>query len=180
MLNANVTNKYRWELDTNQPSDVFCMEMLPGCPSRGFLRFPFASTTPALYKRDMRIILIVSLLLATLITPPLARPVFAQASAASTDIPLVVIRFNQRKVYYDQQLYNAVSRAVAIKPTVMLELVSFLPTSGNRSTNEQLAQRNLSGVIQSLNKMGVPRERIRVVQENSAAIRYHEIHLYVH
>ncbi len=124
------------------------------------------------------------LLLAAIINVALpASPIFAQTApvaSASADIPLVVIRFNQRKVYFEQQLYNAVSRAVAIKPTVLLEVVSFVPTgTSNRSVTEDMAKRNLSNVIQTLTKMGVPRERINVVNERSAALRYHEVHIYV-
>lgn len=108
--------------------------------------------------------------------------VAAAYGSAQADVPLVVIRFNQRKVYFERQLYTAISKAVAIKPDVLLELVSFVPQGASDQQSQNLAaksEQNLSSVIQSLQKMGVPRERINVVKEPSDAIRFQEVHIYV-
>lgn len=117
-----------------------------------------------------------------------AAPVTASSLAAATygtaqmDVPLVVIRFNQRKVYFERQLYTAISKAVAVKPDVLLELVSFVPQGASDQQNQSISaksEQNLASVIQSLQGMGVPRERINIVKESSSTIRFQEVHIYV-
>ncbi len=116
----------------------------------------------------------------------LALPVRAQeatgAYAAQADIPLVVIRFNQPRIHYEKQLYNALQRAVDIKPALLIQLVSYVPQGNDRSSNqraEKQANAEVAQVMRSLNTMGVPQSRVGVQREQTSAIRYHEIHLYV-
>ena len=97
-------------------------------------------------------------------------------------MPLVVIRFNQRSVYYEQQLYNAVSRAVEIKPSVRFELVSYMPHTGNPDADQRLANQattNLQRVANSFIEMGVPRQRLTITSEPRRNMRYDEVHVFV-
>ena len=98
------------------------------------------------------------------------------------NIPLVVIRFNQKHMYYDRQLYQAASKAVGIKPSVIFDVVSFVPVTRNKEANRRYSRKASSetfGVVNSLLKMGVPKNHIRVSKDNAPDIRYHEVHIYV-
>ena len=96
---------------------------------------------------------------------------------------LVVVRFNQPRVYFDQQLYSAISKAVAIKPEVTFEVVSYAPATGNAQADQRwqsIAGRNTKAVIAAMTNMGVPMERISVTGESQAGLRYDETHVFVH
>ena len=96
---------------------------------------------------------------------------------------LVVVRFNQPRVYFDQQLYSAISKAVAIKPEVTFEVVSYAPATGNPQADQRwqsIAGRNTKTVIAAMTNMGVPMERISVSGESQAGLRYDETHVFVH
>lgn len=101
---------------------------------------------------------------------------------ATSQTPLVVIRYNQPKVFYQRQLYNAVARAVAIKPDVVFEVVSFLPGAGPSSQSEAAAsraQQQTAALLNDMTNMGIPPQRIRVTREAAADARQHEIYIYV-
>ncbi len=107
----------------------------------------------------------------------------AHAYTVQQDKPLVIIRFNQRTVYYSKALYTAVSRAVEIKPDVRFSLISMVPATGDRRYDEQAAE--LAGmhareVLREITTMGVPPDRIEVRAEKSSAINFDEVHLRVY
>lgn len=105
-----------------------------------------------------------------------------EGAAPAASQPLVIIRFNQRTVYFQRQLYNAVSRAVAVKPSVRFDVVSLVPTYGadrSDSRNARAAEANLAKVVRALNEMGVPSERLTVKSENSDAVESSEVHIFV-
>ncbi len=106
---------------------------------------------------------------------------FVQVSAASS-VPLVVIRFNQPHVHYDQQLYSAVAQSVAVKPEVMFDIVSNAPLTGDASRDAQwvnTASRNTQAVVAAMKGMGVPMERMHISGQAKAGLRYDETHVYV-
>lgn len=112
----------------------------------------------------------------------LSAPMLAQAFAGVRQA-LVIVRFNQPRVYFDQQLYSAISKAVAIKPEVMFEVVSYAPSTGDATADlkwQAIAGRNTKTVIASMNNMGVPMERITVSGESQQGLRYDETHVLVH
>ncbi|MBY0354839.1 MAG: hypothetical protein K2Q12_03815 [Rickettsiales bacterium] len=101
---------------------------------------------------------------------------------AQAQTPLMVIRYNQPKVFYQRQLYNAVSRAVAIKSTVLFQLVSFVPSTGNNVRDEALlarAEQQTTAFVRDMNAIGVPSERIQVRREIVSDSPQHEIYLYI-
>jgi hypothetical protein len=109
-------------------------------------------------------------------------PSNAYAQGAQSDIPLLVLRYNQPRIYYDKQLYAAVSKAVAIKPDVRFSLVSFVPANGSDDRQEQmaaLASQQTNQVVAALKNMGVPQSRVNVSRETMSDARYHEIYMYV-
>ncbi len=106
-----------------------------------------------------------------------------QVSSAAADIPLVVIRFNQRNVRYSKQLYTAISRAVEIKPSVSFELVSYIPATHNQGLNmkhQQRAASEVAGIMKTLTSMGIPSSRIKHSKQPDGDIKFHESHLYVY
>lgn len=101
---------------------------------------------------------------------------------APSQVPLVVIRYNQPKVFYQRQLYNVVAKAVAIKQDVTFEVVSFVPVSDDSSRSESMAQRaqgQTAALLKDMTAMGIPAQRIRVSREAVQDARQHEIYIYV-
>jgi hypothetical protein len=123
------------------------------------------------------------------LSPLAALPAQAQGMAegvmpvnAPSQVPLVVIRYNQPKVFYQRQLYNAVARAVAIKPDVTFEVVSFVPQTGDSDRDEVLQSRatqQTTTLLRDMTGMGIPQERIRVSREAVNDATQHEIYIYV-
>ena len=104
-------------------------------------------------------------------------PVFAQQSRA-----LVVLRFNQPQVFYEQPLYDAVAKAVALKPTVMFDVVSYAPYTGNPPYDaawKQTASHNTRAVVSSMQRMGISASQIRVSGQQQPGITFDEVHIYV-
>jgi hypothetical protein len=109
----------------------------------------------------------------------MATCVLPLASAhAQSEVPLLVLRYNQPRIYYDKQLYTAVSKAVAIKPEVRFSVVSFVPEQGGEEM-EKTATAQTNALIGSLHQMGIPQNRISVSREIVNDAPYHEIYLYV-
>lgn len=109
----------------------------------------------------------------------MATSAFAQAY---TDTPLLVVRFNQDRVYYQQPLYNAVSRALEAKPSVLFNIVAVVPQSSSDSFNQQ-AQANTQAragtLVGEMVKMGVPQSRLRVSYQKSTFAEVPEVHIFV-
>jgi hypothetical protein len=97
--------------------------------------------------------------------------------------PLVVIRFDQPNVEYEQALYTAVSRALARKPNAEFDLVAVAPSRTANGGNVALAvdqsKRNADSVMRSLANMGLPPDRITLSATTSSIAETNEVHLYV-
>ncbi len=96
--------------------------------------------------------------------------------------PLVVIRFDRASVAYEQALYNAVSRSLERRPNATFELVAVAPASGGAARvalNSNKARRNAENVMRSLQRMGLPPQRIAVSARTSQAAQSNEVHLYL-
>lgn len=109
----------------------------------------------------------------------LASPAFALNS--HTDTPLLVVRFNQERVYYQQPLYNAVASALQAKPDVLFNIVAVVPQTGNSSADERLekeTQVRTGTLVGDMVKMGVPQSRLHVSYQKSPAASP-EVHIFV-
>lgn len=114
-------------------------------------------------------------------------PVYAVSMGASltispSQVPLVIIRFNQRAVYYERQLFNAIQRAVDAKPSVRFEVVSYVPITGQHSRDSRamnMASTNQNKVLNSMREIGIPRKRIGVHIEPDSRLKYDEVHVFV-
>lgn len=135
-----------------------------------------------MYRSLLTLALIASTLVISAPAPVLAQGMAGDQYAAASEIPLVVIRFNQRKVFYERPLYNAVSKAVAIKPNVVFDVVSFVPqgtSDDSQDKLDQMAASQQSAVIGTLRSMGIPARQIRTSRDIAPDTQFHEIYIYV-
>ncbi|MCH2546127.1 MAG: hypothetical protein MK052_00755 [Alphaproteobacteria bacterium] len=122
-----------------------------------------------------------SLLLALMVSAATMGAAHAQA-VSYKDTPLMVVRFNQERVYYQQQLYNAVSRALEAKPDVQFSIISLVPETQDRSYNRRMqdeARHNTGLFVANMVKMGFPKNRIRIAYQIGPSIESNEVHMFV-
>ncbi len=126
-----------------------------------------------------------TLLLAALFILPLgvsAVPFSAYAQASHVDTPLMVVRFNQARVYYQKPLFSAVKQAFKAKPSVHFNVISLVPVGRDKAAGARLgrkARTNTSNIVQAMVNMGVPQSRINVQYRQQNAIRADEVHIFV-
>ncbi|MAI12229.1 MAG: hypothetical protein CBD27_11460 [Rhodospirillaceae bacterium TMED167] len=95
--------------------------------------------------------------------------------------PLVVIRFDRKDVAYDQALYNAVSRTLESRPGATFALVAVAPNTGGAAKvalNRNKARRNAENVLRTLQRMGLPTQRVALSERTGRATST-EVHLYL-
>jgi len=95
---------------------------------------------------------------------------------------LVLIRFNQPDVEYEQQLSSAVSAALQRKPDTEFSVISVTPISGDPSDlakQQELASRNADGVKRALVQLGMSPSRITMGSTQTADAKTAEVHVYV-
>ena len=106
----------------------------------------------------------------------------SSAVAPSAGRLLVLIRFNQPNVEYEQQLSSAVSTALQRKPDTEFSVISVTPVSGEPSeiaTQQELAARNAEGVKRALVQLGLAPSRITMGSTQTADAKTAEVHVYV-
>ncbi|MBT6119597.1 MAG: hypothetical protein HOH66_17180 [Rhodospirillaceae bacterium] len=106
----------------------------------------------------------------------------AQLSSAASGRPLVVIRFDNPNVQYEEALYTAMSRALERRPSATFELVAVAPTkgsSGEIALASANSKRQAEQVLRSLTNMGLPTDRISLSATTSSSARSNEVHIYV-
>ena len=109
-------------------------------------------------------------------------PVAAQAPVASTERPLVVIRFDRPNVKYEDALYTAVKGALDRRPNAVFEVVAMASTGsapGFSSVGEAASLRNAQSVLRSLTQMGLPADRVRSSQSSSPSASSGEVQVFV-
>jgi hypothetical protein len=106
----------------------------------------------------------------------------AVLSGSSERKPLVVIRFRQPQVAYEDALYGAVKRALERRPSASFDLVAVAPvatTPAQVDANGRAAKRYAATVLHSLTEMGVPAERVSLSSTTSASVKNDEVQIYV-
>ena len=96
--------------------------------------------------------------------------------------PLMVIRFNQNNVYYQLPLYNAVQKALQVKPNAQFTFVSKVPFTGQPQKDqrfEQEARANWQNVLQTVTDIGLPEKQMEVRFEKSNQLLTNEILVFV-
>ena len=125
--------------------------------------------------------------LAAILVVSVVSPAYSmQAHAASPQAlnkPVMIIRFNKRNVFYDRPLYNIVRKAMKAKSDVVFNVVSYVPASPNPALYQRFmnqASTHMRELGNSLAKMGVERNRVRMFTEAHNGLQYDEIHIYVY
>jgi hypothetical protein len=103
-------------------------------------------------------------------------------SLAYSGTPLVVIRFDQPNVDYQQTLYAALNQALQSRPGAGFQVVAVSPTRGTASS-VQLAQtaarRHAQDVMRSMTDMGVPATRLAVASATDPGAASSEVRIFV-
>jgi hypothetical protein len=106
----------------------------------------------------------------------------AAAPSASDDRPLVVIRFDQPDVPYEQPLYTAVSRALERKPSATFTILAVAPnagTPGQVAVNTNASRQNAENVLRALTNMGLPADRVSLSATMSPDVQSNEVRVFV-
>lgn len=96
--------------------------------------------------------------------------------------PLVVIRFDDPNVEYEQAVYMAVNEAIERYPDARFELVAVNPSSGNAAKvaiESTRARRNAEKVLRSLTQMGLSSDKIVLSSLANEQIDKNEVHIYI-
>lgn len=112
---------------------------------------------------------------------PSAAPSRAVAPSAD-DRPLVVIRFDQPNVAYEQPLYTAVSRALERKPSATFTVMAVAPNAGTAAqvaVNTNASRQNAENVLRSLTNMGLPADRVSLSATMSPDVQSNEVRVFV-
>ncbi|PWR22169.1 hypothetical protein DKG75_09380 [Zavarzinia compransoris] len=114
---------------------------------------------------------------------PAYRPAAGGSAAAIDDRrPLVVIRFDQPDVAYQQALYTAVSKVLDQRPQTGFDLIAITPSAGTAAEvamNQTKSKQNAQGVLRTLTDMGLPSDRVSVAATTSADAAVPEVRLYI-
>jgi phage gpG-like protein len=104
----------------------------------------------------------------------------ASADTASEERQaLVIIRFDNDDVAYEQALYDAVSRTMQERPQSYFDVVSVAPLNGNLAGNQAKSIQNAERVLRSLVEMGLPASRVKLASTANASVASSEVHVYV-
>jgi hypothetical protein len=104
------------------------------------------------------------------------------AMAPSIGRLLVLIRYNQPHVEYEQQLSKAVGTAVERRPNAEFSIVAVSPSSGDPADlakEQQEARRNAEAVKRSLVQLGLSPSRISVAAAQIQTAQTPEVHVYI-
>ncbi len=113
---------------------------------------------------------------------PSSVPSRANAAPGGDERPLVVIRFDQPNVDYEQPLYTAVSRALERKPGATFTIQAVAPNAGSSAqvaVNTNASRQNAENVLRSLTNMGLPADRVSLSASMSPDIQSNEVRIYV-
>jgi len=113
--------------------------------------------------------------------PPPAQPGGAAGLVGRTP-PLVVIRFEDPNVKYDQALYTAVNKALERRPNAAFDLVAVAPGLGSPSQvalASSKSRRDAEGVLRTLTNMGLPADRMSLSATTNPNGQVSEVHVYV-
>lgn len=101
-----------------------------------------------------------------------AADVFLKAEPAEANKPLLIVRFNQPRVNFENALSKAIGTAEKVKPDMRYEVISFVPERSNPSTSKL----NLQAVVGGMQRYGADIGRITWRSELSNST-HQEIHI---
>ena len=109
-------------------------------------------------------------------------PVIKNDAQASVGRLLVLIRYNQPHVEYQQQLSRAVGSAIERHPNADFSIVAVSPLSGDPaevSRGKESAKRNAEDVKRSLVQLGLSPSHIILASTQSQSAQVPEVHIFV-
>ncbi len=115
-------------------------------------------------------------------SPPRASLNMDSAVAPTAGRLLVLIRFNQPNVEYEQQLSAAVSTALQRKPDTEFSVIAVTPSSGEPSElarEQESSSRNAETVKRALVQLGLAPSRILMASTQTSDAKTAEVHVYV-
>jgi hypothetical protein len=95
---------------------------------------------------------------------------------------LVLIRYNQPNVEYEQQLSQAVGSAIERRPNAEFSVVAVSPSSGDPAElarSQQMARENAEAVKRSLVQLGLSPSRITMANTQTQSAQSPEVHVYI-
>jgi hypothetical protein len=104
------------------------------------------------------------------------------AARTAEEKPLVVIRFDQPDVAYEQPLYTAVSRALERKPSASFTVMAVAPNAGTPAQvalNTNASRQNAENVLRALTNMGLPADRVTLSATMSPDVQANEVRVFV-
>ena len=104
------------------------------------------------------------------------------AAAGANDRPLVVIRFDQPDVDYEQPLYTAVNGALKRKPSATFTIQAVSPNASSAAdvaANTKASRENATKVLRSLTAMGMPADRLALSATMSPDVQSGEVRIFV-
>ncbi len=111
-------------------------------------------------------------------------PSIAATSSVAQSIGqlLVLIRYDQPHVEYEQQLSQAVGSALEHRPNAEFSIVAVSPASGDSAglaKLQQTAQANAEAVKRSLVQLGLPPSRLSIANTQLPSVQTPEVHVYI-
>jgi hypothetical protein len=108
--------------------------------------------------------------------------VAAGAQVAASGAPLVVIKFDQPDVDYQQALYAALNQTLQSRPGAGFQVVAVSPTKGTAAAvqiAQTTARRHAEDVVRSITDMGVPASRLNVASTTDPNATANEVRVFV-
>jgi hypothetical protein len=95
---------------------------------------------------------------------------------------LVLIRYNQQHVNYEEQLSKAVGAAIERRPDAQFSIVAVAPASGTGAEiakDQEAAHRDADDVRRSLIQLGLSPSRISMANAQIQSASTPEVHVYI-
>ncbi len=102
-------------------------------------------------------------------------------ASGTPEKPVMIIRFNEEFVNYEQPLRKVIDSALSVKPSVFFDIVSIVPDTGSNKQNKQLRKESeyLTGqVVANLTSNGIAEDKVRVTYQTSTALKDNEVQIF--
>ncbi len=96
--------------------------------------------------------------------------------------PLMIIRFNQPQIQYEQALQRVLRKALEVNPQMQFDLVYIVPAHSDGAAlhdsqrQSAIIARNIEQILQ---RHGINNQAIHASYHQAPSAPYHEVHLFV-
>lgn len=135
--------------------------------------------------KNMKSIIKISLVVLVTITTLVGGQNFGssnQAEAMQLRQALMTIRFNQQQVTYKRQLYSVLVEAVKKKPSVVFDVIGYVPSVRDPQRNQKLYENTqiyANEVARNIIEMGVSPQQVTVSTQAGGNIDNEEVRIFV-